>query len=217
MKRIGKTKNRVKSDLEVTIKTTDSKHAEIVTAIDLADSKKKKMEFDIGLKHQNLKRVFAKQKRLRNIWVFFDRREKNLLNQKIRTIRVLNVLDPFFINDDVETEPFENFAEMSINDYPELLDFDFSQFLKSFDFSSIPISAPATFQKQWTVAAGCFFKIRCYGLFPGFHHPGFVAYSNLSFFPLYQPMMMNCFPSCNLNIIHNVFCNGYIFSTFLAS
>ena len=75
VKRIEKIKNRVKSDLEVTIKAIDSKHAEIVTAIDLADSKKKKMEFDIGLKHQNLKRVFAKQKRLRNIWVFFDRRE----------------------------------------------------------------------------------------------------------------------------------------------
>ena len=137
----------MKSDLEATIKTIDSKHAEIVTAIDLADSKKKKMEFDIGLKHQNLKRVFAKQKRLRNIWVFFDRREKNLLSQKIRTIRALNVLDFFSIDDDVETEFFENSAKISINDYPELFDFDFSQFLKGFDFSSIPISALAAFQK----------------------------------------------------------------------
>ena len=42
VKRIEKTKNHVKSDLEATIKATDSKHAEIVTAIDLADSKKKR-------------------------------------------------------------------------------------------------------------------------------------------------------------------------------
>ena len=146
VKRIEETKNRVKFDLEATIKAIDSKHAEIVTAIDLADSKKKKMEFDIGLKHQNLKRAFAKQKRLRDIWVSFDRREKDLLNQKIRTIRALDVLDPFSIDDDVEAEPFESFAEMSINDYPELLDFDFSQLLKGFDFSSIPMSAPTTFQ-----------------------------------------------------------------------
>ena len=83
---------------------------------------------------------------MRNIWVSFDRRERNLLSQKIRTIRVLNALD-FFSIDDNETEPFENSAEISINDYPELLDFDFSQFLENFDFSSIPISAPARFQK----------------------------------------------------------------------
>ena len=147
VKRIEEIKNRVKSDLEVIIKTIDSKHAEIVTAIDLADSKRKKMEFDIGLKHQNLKRALAKQKRLRNIWVFFDRREKNLLNKKIRTIRALNALNFFSIDDDVETEPFENFAEISINKYPELLDFDFFQFLKRFDFLPIPISVFTTFQK----------------------------------------------------------------------
>ena len=146
MKRIEKTKNRVKSDLEVTIKAIDSKHMEMVTAIDLADSKKKEMEFDIGLKHQKLKRVFAKQKRLRNIWVFFDRRERDLLSQKIRTIRALDVLD-FFSIDDNETELFESSAEISVNDYRGLFDFDFSQFLKGFDFSSVPISAFATFQK----------------------------------------------------------------------
>ena len=145
VKRIEETKNRVKSDLEATIKATDSKHAEIVTAIDLADSKKKEMEFDIGSKHQNLKRVFAKQKRLRDTWVSFDRREKDLLSQEIRTIRALNALDLFSI-DDVEAEPFEGSAEMSINDYPGLLDFDFSQLLEGFDFSSIPISALTTFQ-----------------------------------------------------------------------
>ena len=143
--RIEKTKNRVKSDLEATIKAIDSKHEEIVTAIDLADSKRKEMEFDIGLKHQNLKRVFAKQKRLRNIWVSLDRRENDLLSQEIRTIRVLDELI-FFSIDDNGAELFENSAEISINDYPELLDFDFSQLLEGFDFSSIPISAPATFQ-----------------------------------------------------------------------
>ena len=146
VKRIEKTKNRVKSDLEATIKAIDSKHAEIVTAIDLADSKRKKMELDIGLKHQNLKRAFAKQKRLRDIWVSLDRRERDLLSQKIRTIRALDALDLFSI-DDNEAELFEGSAEISINDYPELLDFDFSQPLEGFDFSSIPISAPATFQK----------------------------------------------------------------------
>ena len=80
MKRIEETKNRVKSNLEVTIRAIDSKPVEVVTAIDLADSKKKEMEFDIGLKHQNLKRALAKQKRLRNIWVFFYRRERDLLS-----------------------------------------------------------------------------------------------------------------------------------------
>ena len=59
VKCIQETKNRVKSDLEATIKATDSKHAEVVTAIDLADSKKKEMELDIGLKHQDLKRALA--------------------------------------------------------------------------------------------------------------------------------------------------------------
>ena len=143
--RIEKTKNRVKSDLEATIKATDSKHEEVVTAIDLADSKKKEMEFDIGLKHQNLKRALAKQKRLRDIWASLDRKENDLLSQEIRTIRVLDELNPFSI-DDNGAELFENSAEISISDYPELLDFDFSQFLEGFDFSSIPISAPATFQ-----------------------------------------------------------------------
>ena len=43
MKRIEKTKNRVKSDLEVTIKAIDSKHVEIFSAIESANSKRKKM------------------------------------------------------------------------------------------------------------------------------------------------------------------------------
>ena len=39
----------------------------------------------------------------------------------------------------------------------------------------------------------------------------------IPFFLSYQPMMKNCFQNCNLNIIHDVFCNGHIFSTFLTS
>ena len=75
---------------------------------------------------------------------FFDRRENDFLNQKIRTFRALDEID-FFVGLN-ESEPVGS-EEMFINDYPELFDFDFSQFLKVFDFSSIPISAPATFQK----------------------------------------------------------------------
>ena len=100
----------------------------------------------IGVKNREFQQAVAKQKRLREIWFSFDHRENDLLNQKIHTIRVLDELDSFSI-DDVETELFENFAKISINDYPELLDFDFFQPLESFDFSSVPISAPATFQK----------------------------------------------------------------------
>ena len=147
--RIEKTKNRVKSDLEVTIKATDSKYMEVFSAIESTDFKRKKMEFaiqHIGVKNRELQQAVAKQKRLREIWFSFDHRENDLLNQEIRTIRALDELN-FFSIDDNEAEPFEGSAEISINDYPELFDFDFSQFLEGFDFSSIPISAPATFQR----------------------------------------------------------------------
>ena len=149
MKRIEKTKNRVKSDLEVTIKTIDSKHVEVLSAIESADSKRKKMELaaqHIGAKNREFQQAVAKQKRLREIWSSFDHRENDLLSQEIRTIRALDELDPFSIDDD-GAELFENSAEVSISDYPELFDFDFSQFLERFDFSSIPISALTTFQK----------------------------------------------------------------------
>ena len=155
IKRIEKTKNRVKSDLEVTIKTIDFKHMEIFSAIESADSKRKKKEFvakkvgsavqHVGLKNREFQQALAKQKRLREIWFFFYHRENDLLNQEIRIIRVLDEF--FFSIDDGETEFFNGFAEMSINDYPELLDFDFSQFLKKLDFSSIPISVFTTSQK----------------------------------------------------------------------
>ena len=72
--RIEKTKNRVKSDLEVTIKAIDSKHMEIFSAIESADFKRKEMEFAvqrIGLKNREFQQALAKQKRLREIWFFF--------------------------------------------------------------------------------------------------------------------------------------------------
>ena len=147
MLRIEKTKNRVKSDLEATIKATDFKHMEILSAIKSADSKRKKMELaaqHIGVKNRELQQAVAKQKRLREIWSSFDHRENDLLNQEIRTIRALDELI-FFSIDDVGAEPFESSAKISINDYPELFDFDFFQFLKGFDFSSIPIFVFTTF------------------------------------------------------------------------
>ena len=75
----------MKSDLETAIKITDSKPVEIFSAIESADSKRKKMESvvqHIGLKHREFRQAFTKQKRLRDIWGFFDRRENGLLKQK---------------------------------------------------------------------------------------------------------------------------------------
>ena len=43
----------------------------------------------------------------------------------------------FSINDD-EAERFDSSAELSISQNPELYNFDFSQILDGFDFSSIP-------------------------------------------------------------------------------
>ena len=83
--RIEKTKNCVKSDLEAIIKTIDSKHMEIFSAIESADSKRKKMELAvqyIGVKNREFQQAVAKQKRLREIWFSFDHRENDLLNQK---------------------------------------------------------------------------------------------------------------------------------------
>ena len=147
IKRIEKIKNRVKSDLETAIKITDSKHVEILSAIESADSKRKKMESavqHIGLKHQKFRQVFAKQKRLRNIWVSLDRREDDLLNQKFRTIRALNEINPFSIDDD-GVELFESSAELSFNQTPVISNFDYFQIFEGFDFSSIPISSLTTF------------------------------------------------------------------------
>ena len=102
------------------------------------------MPIFFNTKHKKLQHTFAKRKRFSDIWVFFDRRENDFLNQEIRTLRALDEID--FLAGLNESEP-GGFEEMSINDCPELLDFDFSQFLEKFDFSSIPISAFATSQK----------------------------------------------------------------------
>ena len=75
IKRIEKTKNRVKSDLEITIKAIDSKHVKFFSAIESADSKRKKMEFavqHIGLKNRKFQQAVVKQKRLREIWFFLS-------------------------------------------------------------------------------------------------------------------------------------------------
>ena len=64
----------MKSDLETAIKIINSKHVEIFSAIESADSKRKKIKSvaqHIGLKHREFRQVFAKQKRLRDIWGFF--------------------------------------------------------------------------------------------------------------------------------------------------
>ena len=139
----------MKSDLETAIKITDSKHVEILSAIESADSKRKEMESaaqHIGLKYQKFRQIFAKQKRLRNIWVSLDRREDDLLNQKLRIIRALDEIDPFSIDDD-GVEFFESPTELSFSQKPAMSDFDYFQILEGFDFSSIPISSPTTFQK----------------------------------------------------------------------
>ena len=75
---------------------------------------------------------------------FFYCRENDLINQKIRTIRALDELIFFSIDDD-EAELLENFAKMFFNQISELNNIDFSQILDSFEFSSIPIFLFATF------------------------------------------------------------------------
>ena len=83
IKRIEKTKNRVKSDLEVTIKAIDSKHMEIFSAIESADSKRKELESVAKEVGSAVQRVGLKN------------RENDLLSQEIRTIRALDELDFF--------------------------------------------------------------------------------------------------------------------------
>ena len=130
MKRIEIAKNRIKTELKVSVQ--------------IIDVKQQKFAIFFETKHKEFQQAFAKRKRFSDIWVSFDKRENDLLNQKIRTFQILDEIDPFAgLN---ESEPAGS-EKMSINGYPELLDFDFSRFLEKFDFSSIPISAPAPFQK----------------------------------------------------------------------
>ena len=130
IKRIKAAKNRVKTELEVSVQVVDVKQQEFAEIFDT--------------KHKKLQQAFVKRKRFSDIWVSFDRRENDFLSQEIRTFRILDEIDPPAGLNESELVGSE---KVSINDYPGLLDFDFFQFLKGFDFSSIPISAPATFQK----------------------------------------------------------------------
>ena len=132
----------MKSELEATIKISDSKNVEIVSVMKEVES----VVETIGVRQQEFHQMLAKQKRLFEIWGFFDRREDDLINQKIRTIRVLDELDFFSIDDD-QAEFFENFTEMFFSQIPELNIIDFFQILEGFDFSSIPIFSVVTFQK----------------------------------------------------------------------
>ena len=130
MKRIEAVKNRVKAEFEAAVEDVDMKQQEFAKILDS--------------KHKKLQQAFAKWKRFPDIWAFFDRRENDLLNQEIRFFRAFDEID--FFAELNESEPVGS-EKISINNYPELLDFDFSQFLKGFDFSSIPISPFTTFQK----------------------------------------------------------------------
>ena len=130
MKRIETAKNRVKIELKVSVQMVDVKLQKFAEIFDT--------------KHKELQQALAKRKRFSNIWVSLDKRENDFLSQEIRTFQTLDEIDPpVGLN---ESKP-DGFEKVSINDYPELFDFDFSQFLEKFDFSSIPISAFTTFQK----------------------------------------------------------------------
>ena len=106
VKRIEKVKTRVKSEFETTIKVSDSKNVEVVFVMKEVESAVK----NIGVKQREFQQMLAKQKRVRNL-IFFFRREDDLINQEIRTIRALDELDFFSIDDD-EAELFEGSAEM---------------------------------------------------------------------------------------------------------
>ena len=68
MKRIQKTKNHVKSELEITIRAIDFKYVEIVSVVKKVESALKY----IGLEQQELQQILAKQKRLFEIWFFLS-------------------------------------------------------------------------------------------------------------------------------------------------
>ena len=120
IKRIEKTKNRVKNDLETAIKVTDSKHVEFFLPLNrpIPNGKKWNLLFNIGLKHREFRQAFAKQKRLRDFWGFFDRRENDLLKQKIRIFRVLDKIKLFSIDND-GAKFFDGSAKISFNQNPE--------------------------------------------------------------------------------------------------
>ena len=109
MKRIEIAKNRVKTELKISVQVVDVKQQKFAEIFDT--------------KHKELQQILAKRKRFSDIWVFFDRRENDFLNQEIRIFRILDEIDPFAGLNESELVGSE---EVSINDYPGLLDFDFS-------------------------------------------------------------------------------------------
>ena len=114
MKRIEIVKNRVKPELKISVQVVDVKQQKFAEIFDT--------------KHREFQQALEKRKRFSNIWVSFDRRENDVLSQEIRTLRTLDEIDlPVGLN---ESKPAGS-EKMSINDYPELFDFDFSQFLES--------------------------------------------------------------------------------------
>ena len=122
MKRIEAVKNRVKNELEVSVQDVDVKQQEFAEILDT--------------KHKELQQILVKRKRFSDIWVSFDRRENDFLNQEIRIFRILDEIN--FLAGLNESEPVDS-EEMSINDYPRLFNLDFFQLLERFVFSSIPI------------------------------------------------------------------------------
>ena len=109
MKRIEAAKNRVKIELKVSVQVVDVKQQKFAIFFDT--------------KHKEFQQALAKRKRFSNIWVSFDRRENDLLSQEIRTLQTLDEID--FLAGLNESE-FNGSEKVSINDYPELVDFDFS-------------------------------------------------------------------------------------------
>ena len=116
MKRIEAVKNRVKTELEISVQNVDVKQQNWGFFVKVFDSKYKEFQ-----------QAFAKRKRFSDIWVSFDRRENDFLNQKIRILRILDEID-FFVG--LNESEFVGSEEISINDYSELFDFDFSIFGK---------------------------------------------------------------------------------------
>ena len=98
MKRIEAAKNRIKTELEISVQIVEVKQQEFA---DIFNTKYKKLQ-----------QTLVKRKRFSDIWVFFDKRENEFLNQEIRTFRTLDEID-FFVRLN-ESEPVGS-EEMSCN------------------------------------------------------------------------------------------------------
>ena len=75
MKRIEIVKNRVKTELKISVQVVDVKQQKFAEIFDT--------------KHKEFQQTFAKRKRFSDIWVFFYRRENDFLSQEIRIFRIL--------------------------------------------------------------------------------------------------------------------------------